>query len=125
MIADKQQRGMTTLGLIFVLAVFGFAGYVGLKLFPIYTESFKIDSAMKGVVDDPDVANMSKSDILASFIRRLDVNDVDRITARNYRQYLDIEKDQDTVSLDVAYRAQAPLFANVSLVIDFHKHAQN
>ena len=34
----RTQRGITLLGFIIVLAVVGFFAYVGMKLFPMYSE---------------------------------------------------------------------------------------
>jgi len=125
MITRTRQKGITALGLVFVLVVLGIFGYVGLKMVPVYLQSFKIDTAMKNLMHDGDIQNMSKDQIARGLVRRLDINQVELITERNWKNYLQIETGQGQVSLDVIYTRKVPLFGNLSLVADFHKHVQN
>ena len=125
MITRTRQKGITALGLVFVLVVLGVFGYVGLKMVPVYLQSFKIDTAMKNLMHDGDIQNMSKDQIARGLVRRLDINQVELITERNWKNYLQIETGQGQVSLDVIYTRKVPLFGNLSLVADFHKHVQN
>lgn len=120
-----RQRGITALGLLFVFIVLAFVGYVGLKMFPVYMESLKIDNSMQGLIEDPSVSEMSKLEIMKSLIRRFDINEVDRITERNYADYMTIQKARNKVAITIDYRAEVPLFYNLSLVADFHKHVEN
>jgi len=120
----RRQRGITFLGFVFVLVVLGIFGYIGLKLFPVYSESFRIDTALANVMQDG-VADASKRDITKALVRRFTVNDIRRISERNFDEYVTIEKDRDDVSIYISYRAEVPLFANLSIVVDFEKEATN
>ena len=59
------ERGVSFVSLMFVL---GCAVLVGLKLFPVYMQSFKFDSAMKSVIEDSKVSQRSKNEILRSLL---------------------------------------------------------
>ena len=48
----RTQRGITLLGFIIVLAVVGFFAYVGMKLFPMYSEYYSVKSALKGLANE-------------------------------------------------------------------------
>lgn len=122
---NRRQRGMTFWMLLFVLVVLGFAFFVTLKLFPIYLESFKIDRAIESVAKDPGVGDQSKTAIKDTLVKRFDIDDVKRITERNFNEYVDIDKKGRRVRITVEYRAEAHLAGNVSLVADFKKRASN
>ncbi len=125
MILKRRQQGMTFWMLLFVLTVLGFAFFVTLKLFPMYLESFKIDRAIESVAKDPGVGDWSKADIKDRLVKRLDIDDVTRITERNFNEYVDISKKGRRVRITVDYRAEAHLAGNVYLVADFKKRASN
>lgn len=119
------QRGITALGLIFVLVFFGALFLIGLKLLPIYLESMKIEHALEKTVEDPNVGDLSKQEIAYSVVRRLDIDGVYLITERNWRDYLDIQKQRDRVSIVAKWHKEAPLVANLGLYADFEKTVAN
>lgn len=121
----RQQRGMTFWMLLFVLTVLGFVFFVTLKLFPMYLESFKIDRAIESVTKDPGVGDRSKADIKDTLVKRFDIDDVTRITERDFNQYVDIDKKGRRVRITVEYSAEAHLVGNIYLVADFKKRASN
>ena len=49
----QKQKGMTLLGFVIVLSVVGFAAYILMKLFPMYSEYYSVRSAMKGLASEP------------------------------------------------------------------------
>ena len=55
----RKQSGLSLVGFLVVLAVVGFAAYVGMKLFPMYQEYYSVTSAMKGLANEPGVADMA------------------------------------------------------------------
>ena len=123
---DKRQRGMSFVGVMALIVLIGFGALVGLKLFPIYMESFKIDTALQSVIEDPAVGNQSKHDIKMAVLRRFDIDDVRRITERNWKDHLQITKDRaGKVVIRVDYEADTSLFANLSLVAHFQKEVSN
>ena len=125
MMGRQGQRGVTFYGFVFILVVLAFAGFVGLKLFPVYMESFKVDHALKGMIEDPGVVKMTPREIAFSIVRRLDIDGENRIAESNYKDYMKISKKKDKVTIAVNWRAEVPLFGNVGLTADFHKLVQN
>lgn len=119
------QQGITFISLLIWVIILGFGVLVGLKVFPVYVESFKIDTAMKGVIKESSLSEKTKQDIAKLLLARFQVDNVRRIDSRNYRNYIKIDKRKDKVAIAVSYRAETPLFANLSLVADFKKHVQN
>ena len=121
----SRQRGISGWGVMLLLIILGFIGLIGLKLFPIYTESFSIDGAMKGVVESPEVTKWKKREIYIALIKRFDIEDVSSIPERHIKDYVTITKKNGKVALDIVYRRETKLFGNVSLAVDFVKHAEN
>jgi len=122
----KQQRGISGWGVLMMLIILGFAGLIGLKLFPIYAESFKIDAAIKGITTDPEVATQSKRDLYRSLIKRFySIDDITSIPEGKIKNYVKITKKQGKVMIDVKYRRETNLFQNISIAVDFVKHAEN
>lgn len=119
----KGQGGMTVLGMLMLAAVIGFVGLIVMKLVPMYLESFKVDQALESMSKDSGLVSSTKQDIRAKFIRRMDIEDVDRFTERNIRDYMTIEKTGNSVSIVIEYQGRTELFGNLSLVADFYKQA--
>jgi len=117
----KGQGGMTILGMLMLAAVIGFVGLILMKLVPMYMESFKINQALESLSQDSGLLTSTKHEIRMKFIRRMDIEDVDRFTERNLRNYMTIETTANSVSIVVAYEGRAELFGNLALVADFHK----
>lgn len=117
----KGQDGMTILGMLMLAAVVGFVGLIVMKLVPLYMESFKIDQALDSMSQDSGLLTATKQEIRKKFIRRMDIEDVDRFTERNIRNYMTIESTGSSVSVAIKYEGRAGLFGNLTLVADFDK----
>src|SRR3546814_17872447 len=59
----RTQRGMTLLSFIIVLAVVGFAAYIGMKLFSMYSEYYSVRQALKGLQAEPGIAKQAPAKI--------------------------------------------------------------
>ena len=120
-----RQQGISFVGLMTLLVVFGFLTLLGLKLVPIYLEAFKIAHALEGTVQDPGVAQKTKQEIGRALIKRLDIESVKRINYHNWPKYVTIVKKGTKVSIGVNYRAETPLVANLGLFVDFDRQVEN
>ena len=115
--ALRRESGMTTLGLIILVAFVGLFAFAGIRLTPIYLNYMKVLGVINGVQEEFDGANASRSAIRSSITRRFDVESVSEITAR----------EVTVTSVDGGYevRAQyshiAPFIANVSFSVEFDK----
>jgi hypothetical protein len=117
----KRQRGMSFLSLMAIAGMLGFATVIGLKLFPIYMDSWKIDGVMKAVISEPGINQQSRKEIIDSMLKRLDIDAVDAVNYRNYKESLTITKRKNNVTINIFYRVETPLMGNLSLVAEFDK----
>ena len=102
------QKGMGIFGLLVTLAVIAFIALLVLKLVPVYIEYYTVKKAVAGIArsnpTDP-------AEIRAAFDRQADIDLITIITGR------DIQMQGNRLSF--AYDKKIPLFANVSLYIEF------
>ncbi len=87
---------------------------LGMKVVPEYLEYFQIIKTLKAVSNDPN-AKTSVSEVRKGFERRANIDNITAITATD----LDVSKDGGDLLISFAYERRVPLFANVSLLLDF------
>lgn len=112
----NRQRGLTLIGFVVILAVLGFFAYVGMKLFPVYTEYYSVVQAMKGVQSEPGVANMSQAKIKDLLFRRFYISYVESVKPEHVR----VLRDKG-YALNVKYEVRRPLIYNLDFVASFDK----
>ena len=115
-LADRQ-RGMTTLGLIILVAFVGLFVFAGIRLVPIYLEHMKINSVLEGVKAEFEGQNPSRQDINRSLSRRFDIESINVISEKD----LKIRKVADGYIIEAIYENRTPFIANVSFAVSFNK----
>lgn len=118
-----KERGITFLGLMMLLILLSFVGLIGLKLIPVYLQSFKLNKALSSVVAQ-DLTAKTQKEIEFMMLKRLDIDSFTWFRQRDYKKYMTVKKTKSGVTIDVIYRAETPMFANIGVVVDFDKHAQ-
>ncbi len=102
------QRGMGFIGMLTMLIGIVLIAILAMKLVPAYIEYFTFK---KIVTDIAQSDATTPQEVRSAFQKRADVDYVDTVSAKD----LAITKDE----ISFAYEKRIPLFANVSLVIDF------
>lgn len=103
MLLQQRQKGMTFLGYVIVLGVIGFFAIMAMKLVPLYLEYQSVVKIMNGVAAES-TANASPASIRGTIQKRLDVNNIERVTAKDF--VLKRERDGTTLSVDYEARTQ-------------------
>lgn len=78
----KNQQGITVIGILLVMIVIGFVALIGMKVVPMYIQYFTVRSSIESIRKEPQLAQMSSTDIQAAIQKRFDIGYVDNITAR-------------------------------------------
>lgn len=115
----RRQAGVTTLGLVILVAFIGVFAFAGIRLTPVYLNYMKVVGVIDGVVAEFDGANASRAAIRSSVSRRFDIESVSEITAKDVK----VTKVGEGHEIVAAYSHKAPFIANVSFVVDFDKRA--
>jgi len=112
----SNQRGMTLIGFLFMLAAAVFVAYIGMKLVPIYLNHYSIVASLKGIADEPDAANMSEARLRDLLSRRFQTSYVKHIRAR------DIEVIRGRPLQVIAeYEVRVDLIGNIDGVVSFRR----
>ena len=113
----KRQAGITTLGLVILVAFVGLFAFAGIRLSPVYLNYMKIVGVVDGVRDEFDGTGASRAQIRSSISRRFDIESVGIITAKDVK-VLKVDGGHEVAA---TYSHKAPFIANVSFVVDFDK----
>ena len=118
--ALRREGGMTTLGLIILIAFVGMFAFAGIRLTPVYLNYMKVLGVINGVHDEFDGTNPSRSAIRSSISRRFDVESVGEITARD----VTVTSVDNGFEVRAKYNHVAPFIANISFSVEFDKAVQ-
>ncbi|RJG27113.1 DUF4845 domain-containing protein [Massilia cavernae] len=110
-IFSNAQRGISLVGLIFVLAILGALGIFAMKTIPAFAEY----SAAKDAIKLAKKAGGSPQEMRMWFDKNADVNDIDAISGRD----LVVSKETGDTEISFAYEKRIPLVANASLLLEF------
>lgn len=115
----KHQRGLTLTGLLLWGIVLALFAVFGMKVAPTYLEYYKILKDARAAVAQVG-PEATVADVRKSFDRYMEI-DMLEFTAKD----LEITKDGGRIVASFAYEKRIPLFANVSLVIDYQGSTKN
>ena len=79
----------------------------------MYIQYFTVKSSIESIRKEPQLAQMSSTDILGAIQKRFDIGYVNNITARD----LKIRNDRGGRVLDLSYQDERELFYHLSVVL--------
>ena len=112
----RAQGGMTLIGFLIVLAVVGLFAYIGMKLFPMYSEYYAVKQALKGLSAEPGIANTDPAKIQDLFFRRLYISYAEDVKP----EHVKIERVNAGWKMTVSYEVRRPLIYNLDVVGKFN-----
>jgi hypothetical protein len=118
----RRQGGMSTVGLIVVVAIFGFLVVTFFKVFPMYYGNFKLQSALQAMAQDGELDPKSKRALWESLSKRLYIDEVRSIT----REDVSMQRKDGKTTITVTYEVRDNYIGNLfigarfveSIVID-------
>lgn len=113
----QRQRGMTTLGLIILVAFVGMFAFGVIRLTPLYLNYMKVVGVVNGVQEEFDGTSATASAIRSSIARRFDIESISEISAKQIK----VTKKDGGHQVTVVYSHKAPFIANVNFMVDFDK----
>ena len=109
------QQGMTTVGLIIVIAIFGSVVLTGFKILPMYMEYHQIQSILDAVAVDTEIDPKSKTDLWEGIRKRLKINQVGSLK----REHVTFNREEGTTTITVDYEVRKPYIAQLFLGAHF------
>jgi hypothetical protein len=118
----RYQRGVSLSGLLAFSALIGTIAVVGMRLFPLYNEKFKVDSALQHAAAQPDAAVTSTQEIMKVIVRDFEVSDVDRFeSTQALAKVFDVETITNSRDkrMHMAYEIRGPFFGPLDIVLKY------
>lgn len=112
---SADQKGLTFISILVVLAVIGFFALLILKIAPIYMNHFKVMDAMSSLKREGGMETYSKAKVLDTVQKRLDVNMVDHVRPENIK----IVKTPTYISVTIDYEVIENIFGNLDVLVYF------
>lgn len=112
----RKQRGVTTIGWIFLLVPVGIMLYAAIRLVPEYLNHYKLVTAMKETatkLQSDETINPQK--IRSALERRFDTGYIDNPKPSD----LEVSKSEGGWDVSAEYETTVPMFGNLYLLIDF------
>ncbi|MDH5784755.1 MAG: DUF4845 domain-containing protein [Chromatiales bacterium] len=114
------QKGFTFWSVTITLLLIGFAVFNVLKLFPVYMESFEIESSVRGLETDRGQAYTGATAVRSAVLRSLQFNNVTSIT----KDEIIITRENQTYLIVVEYEVRLPYISNIDIVMSFKHQAE-
>lgn len=111
---NGRQRGMSLSGLLVAAFAVALLALLGMKVVPEYIEYRQVVASIKKVTAAAG-PETSVRQIREAFDRQANVDYISAITGAD----LDVTKEGGRIVVSFAYEKRIPLFANVSLLLDF------
>jgi hypothetical protein len=119
-IPQRQIRGITLLGFLFVLAILGFFAYLAMRLIPIYLEFYTVSAAMDKVKSEIGLQNASPIEVRKAFMKYLEVDYVTSIE----EQHVTVSRERGRPVLRVKYQIERPFIDKIHLVGKFDRSVE-
>lgn len=112
----KRQQGLTAGGWLLVLALVGFFVLLVLRLFPIYSNNYKIKGIVESLGNEADLYRMPRKDMLRIIDKRMNINQADGFK----QEHLVIKLMQSgKKEIHITYEDRRPIFGNLDVVAKF------
>lgn len=116
----KKQAGMSIYMLSYIFVTLGFVGFIGLKMFNPITDYLTVQKMLQSIAGRELKEGASVADIRKGFAARAVIDYQNAVKAED----LEITKEGNDTIVTAEWQAKVPLFANVSLVVDFRVSTQ-
>lgn len=119
----NNQRGVTAAGWLTILAVIAVFVMIVLRLFPLYNEKMTVISAMDSVANRPDAAELSKRELLKSFLKNVQVGGSRRFNDATVKQFVKLGRDKKTgiKTMTVEFENRNIFFQDIYFVMAFKR----
>lgn len=104
-----RQKGLSSFGWIFVVAIFAFLLTTFFKVFPMYYAHFRIGSAMDALKADESLDVKSRQAIWVSLSKRLLIEEIRTIK----KEHLKVSRKDGKTTVTVTYEAREDYIANL------------
>jgi hypothetical protein len=113
MVGRSNQRGITLLSFIVVLAILGFVAFTFMRLFPMYSEYYSVKQAMEAVANEPGVDTWNIGRVRDMLARRFDISYVKSVKQQDIKL---VRRSAGGNTLTIAYEVRTKYAYNLDVV---------
>jgi hypothetical protein len=113
----RRQAGMTTLGFIVLMIPVAIVFYAGVRLTPIYLNYMNVTHAMTMVASEMPNDGATADGIRGALEKHLNVSEVTFPDVKDFK----VARNDSIWSIEANYDDQAPLFADIFILVSFDK----
>jgi uncharacterized protein DUF4845 len=113
----RHQRGITTLGWLILLIPVAIVFYAGVRLTPVYLNYMKVSHTLDQVVGEVPNETATADGIRNTLGKHFDIDSLDYPDVKD----LKITRVNSVWQIEANYDDQAPLFANIFILVTFDK----
>jgi hypothetical protein len=112
------QRGVTFIGWVVLLVPVAIVVYAGIRLAPVYLNYMRVSKALTQIASEARGGDTTNATLLRNALEKH--FDIESITHPDTKE-IDIHRENEHWVAIADYEEVAPLFSNVSLLVQFHK----
>ena len=111
----KNEKGATFISLVIVLSIIGVITLSVLTVFPVYMENLAVKKSVEAIENDPQLKSMSAGKMRSLFEKKLDMNQVTSVRAKDAK----IGRGITDISFKVEYEVRKEYIGNIDIVMSF------
>jgi len=115
-LSKKRQQGITAGGWLLVLGLIGFFVLLALRLFPIYSNHFKIQGIVESFTQEKNLYRMPRKDLLRIINKKLNVNFAEGFKPEHL---IIVMKKTSKKEIHITYEDRRPILGNLDIVAQF------
>ena len=115
----RQQRGLTFLSLLLVIALIAFFALVIMKVGPMYIENASVNASVQNLMGLPGIGKEGPRGIKRRIQNQLDIDDVKSFHSKDAK--IVKSKESNVWLVTAEYEARTILFKNIGVFILFSK----
>jgi hypothetical protein len=112
----QKQQGLSALGWLFVISVFGFGLLLGTKLGPHYLDNRFVVATLQSLADDPEFPRMTPSEIRSKLQKTFSINNI----RGKATEAVKVTKNSDATLVAIEYEERIPIYGNADVVLTFN-----
>ncbi len=112
-----RQRGITAIGWLVLLIPFAIVIYAGIRLAPVYLNYMKVSRSLNDLTSEFQTGGATPDTIRNALSKHFEIDEVDYPKLKD----ISISRDGRGWEVEAAYDDQAPLFAHITLEVEFDK----
>ena len=122
--AAARQRGLTIEGLIITLVILGVISFVGLRLFPLYSEKWRVDGILETIAGAEDAEKLTSRDIHKRFLRNANIEGIVRFDKVSIKQHLVLNKPKkrtDPKTFTMIYELRGDMLGDIDVILSYNR----